>query len=135
MSNRSGYSEDCENLNLYRGTVARATYGKRGQAFFRDLVAALDAMPVKRLIEGMFEVQGEICALGSLARQRGLDMNRLSAADNDERGEMLGIARQLAAEVMYENDEGYFGPRETPEQRWTRVRAWAAAQVRGDTAK
>lgn len=130
---RSGYSEDCEYLSLYRGTVARATYGKRGQAFFRDLVAALDAMPVKRLVEGSFETQGEVCALGALGRSRGLDMNRLAASNKDELGEVFGIARQLAAETMYENDEGAYGhyrKAETPEQRWTRVRKWAAGEIK-----
>ncbi len=34
---RSGYQDDCEGLNLYRGTVRRAIRGKRGQAFLREL--------------------------------------------------------------------------------------------------
>lgn len=129
---RSGYSEDCENLGLYRGTVARAAAGKRGQVFFRDLVAALDAMPVKRLVEGVIEAEGEVCALGALGRHRGADMNLLSVSNKDGLGEAFDIARQLAAEAMYENDEGNYRP-ETPEQRWERVRKWAAGQIREAT--
>ncbi len=39
---RSGYTDDCDEseLNLYRGSVMRATRGKRGQEFFKALVAA-----------------------------------------------------------------------------------------------
>jgi len=39
---RSGYSDDCEGseLAMWRGQVASAKRGKRGQRFFRELVAA-----------------------------------------------------------------------------------------------
>ena len=53
---RSGYTDyddsDFANWNhiRWRGQVASATRGKRGQQFFRDLIAALDAMPTKVLI-------------------------------------------------------------------------------------
>lgn len=47
---RSGYVDDCENLELYRATVERSIKGKRGQAFLRELAAAMDAMPEKVLI-------------------------------------------------------------------------------------
>lgn len=46
---RSGYSNDGENIAMWRGQVASAIRGKRGQAFLRELVEALDAMPEKRL--------------------------------------------------------------------------------------
>lgn len=49
---RSGYSDDCENIAMWRGVIASATRGKRGQRFFRDLVTALDAMPEKALVAG-----------------------------------------------------------------------------------
>lgn len=71
---RSGYSDDCENVAMWRGQVASAIRGKRGQTMLRDLV--------------------------------------------------------LAQEVMYENDEGGWRPNETPEERWARVRNWAAKQIR-----
>lgn len=34
----------------------------------------------------------------------------------------------LAQEVAYENDEGAY--RETPEQRWTRMRAWVERNIK-----
>lgn len=126
---RSGYSEDCENLWLWRGAVDRATFGKRGQKFFRDLVAALDAMPSKRLIDGTLETaEGDVCALGSLARHRGTSLERDDVDYPAVLGEKFDIARALAQETMYENDEGG-PPVETPEQRWARVRRWAAENV------
>lgn len=134
---RSGYSDDCENLGLWRGTVRRATYGKRGQQFFRELVAALDAMPVKRLIAGELGTEnpeGEVCALGCLAKAKGAALDEDDTYDYDKLGATFNIAAPLAQEVMYENDDG--GPwrpyhqKETPEERWTRIRAWAGDQVR-----
>lgn len=61
---RSGYIDELDQWDLirYRGQVASAIRGKRGQAFLRDLLAALDAMPEKRLIAGTFERDdGDMC--------------------------------------------------------------------------
>lgn len=131
---RSGYSDDCEYLGLYRGTIRKATFGKRGQAFFRDLVCALDAMPVRRLIDGDLQTEeGEVCALGALAKAKGAALEPDDTYDYDKLGKTFNIAHQLACEVMYENDEG--GPwrphhqKETPEERWQRIRKWAAEQI------
>jgi hypothetical protein len=142
---RSGYSEDCDNVQLWRTAVARATYGKRGQALLRDMLAALDALPVKRLTRGeLVTADGECCALGAVAIARSMDVSDL---DPDERGDValaFDIAPALAAEIAYENDErgaGQYGnydaqgryvpPQgETPEKRWERMRAWVAAQLK-----
>lgn len=134
MSARSGYVDDYDDedgaLAMYRGVIASATRGKRGQAFFRDLVAALDAMPVKRLVAGELQTEeGEVCALGSLGKYRGKPVSQLDTYDTLALGETFNIAEQLAAETMCWNDD--MGPRgEIPEARWTRVRAWAAAQIK-----
>lgn len=47
---RAGYSDDFEGgeLNVWRGAVKSAIRGKRGQAFLKELAAAMDAMPDKR---------------------------------------------------------------------------------------
>ena len=60
---RSGYSEDCDGreLIMWRGAVAAAIRGKRGQRALRELVVALDAMPAKRLITDALEIDGEYC--------------------------------------------------------------------------
>lgn len=134
---RSGYSSDYSGneIAMWRGIISSATRGKRGQRFFRDLVAALDAMPAKRLIDGDLETdEGEVCALGALAKQKGAALEPDDTYDYEKLGSAFDIAHQLAQEVMYENDEG--GPwrphheKETPEERWQRIRAWAVSQIR-----
>lgn len=150
---RSGYSDDCDgeswSLAMWRGTISNATRGKRGQRFFRDLVAALDEMPVKRLVANELQTEeGEVCALGSLGKKRAVDMSGfdMEALEDDldyrDLGAAFDIAAPLTQEVMYINDEGaayrsgryvngkWFRDEETPEECWTRVRAWAAKQIR-----
>jgi hypothetical protein len=125
---RSGYCDDLEPLALgrWRNTIDIAARGRRGQKFFRDLVAALDAMPEKRLVAGKLQKEGEVCALGALGRARGVELEKLDTYDYDTLGETFDIAHQLAQEVMYENDERYC---KTPEERWAAVRTWAAEQI------
>lgn len=74
---RSGYSDDCEHLELWRQAVERAIAGKRGQAFLRELVAALDSLADRRLISGALEEQGAVCAIGSVGLARGIEMASL----------------------------------------------------------
>ena len=138
---RSGYDEDGDStyLNLYRATVDRALAGKRGQAFLKELLAALDALPEKALTESMFQADGEVCALGVVGRARGTDMtelNKLAEEDDDwgndvaiAAGKAFGIATCMAADIMYMNDE--HGPyNQTPEQRFARIRAWVAKEIK-----
>jgi len=128
---RHGYSDDLEPLSLgrWRGIVASATRGKRGQAFFRALVDALDAMPEKRLVDSELETtSGEVCALGCLGKAQGKPMQAVDTYDHDELGKLFDVAPPLAQEVMYINDE--WGRRDTPEQRWKTVRDWAAKQIK-----
>ncbi len=143
---RSGYSDSLDNsaLFVWRGIIASATRGKRGQRFFRELVTALDAMPVKALVAGELQTtDGEVCALGALGRHKGVDIGTVDTYDHDALGAAFDIASQLSQEVMYENDDGclYFQDpsdgqwkRETPEHRWKRVRAWAEAQIKSTDA-
>lgn len=146
---RSGYSDECENVGLWRANVDRAIAGERGQKLLRDMLVALDAMPVKRLIEGAIqESSGDVCALGSVALLRKMDVTDLDECERDDVAKAFGIAPTLAAEVAYINDEYHRGecvtlqgPREqctydrwgggysvfvpeTPEERFVRVRAW-----------
>lgn len=135
---RSGYSDDCENVGLWRGAVKRATAGYYGQYLLRRLLAALDAMPVKRLItDAIKNDAGEVCALGALDPTA-------TYYEADELARHFGIARALAAEIVYRNDEcgeryepvdiigrgrSWNTIHETPEERWTRMRAWVAQQI------
>lgn len=127
---RSGYSDDgdCENLNLYRGAVDRAIRGKRGQTFLREMAAALDAMPVKELItDELVDADKRVCAIGSVALARGMDASSVDPQDPDQVARRFGIARSMACEIEYENDE--YGAPETPAERWKRMREWVDEQL------
>lgn len=142
---RSGFSEcdgdEGENLaaGRWQAQVASATRGKRGQKFFRDLVAALDAMPEKKLVANeLVTGEGEVCALGALAQYRKVDIAALEigSGDPDDDWEdsdwaaLVGafdVAEQLTRETMYMNDECCSG---NEVERWNRVRSWAARQIR-----
>lgn len=146
---RSGYSDDCyEGVALWRGQVASAIRGKRGQKLLRDFVAALDAMPEKRLGRGALkDDDGCACSLGVVAEARGLEMSDVafSGDPNGFDGPNIGhkafadrfdVARQLTAEIMFENDDGAdlcYANEETPEWRWTRMRAWAVSNIKEQT--
>lgn len=120
---RSGYSDECDHLELYRQAVRRATTGCRGQHLLRKLRDALDAMPAKRLIaDAIKDTKGDVCALGALDPTA-------TSYDADDLAAHFGIARSLAAEIVYENDEATQWRRETPEERWTRMRAWVESQI------
>lgn len=164
---RSGYDDDSEDAlahGRWRAQVASATRGKRGQRLLGDMLAALDAMPEKRLVAHELEVsaeadardaaawaaitqrdpseyittcvrradgvrEGDVCALGSVGKMRGLDMSSLDPHDPDTVAGALDVAAPLAREVTYINDEcGRHD--ETPEQRWVRVRAWVSSQIK-----
>lgn len=106
---RSGYTDEEDfpgQFALWRGRVASAIRGKRGQALLRDLLAALDAMPVKALAaESLVTADGEFCTLGVLGAQRGIDLAKLDPDDPDQVAEVFGIATCMAQEIVYQNDE------------------------------
>lgn len=134
---RSGYTDVCmgADLAMWRGRVASATRGRRGQRFFRELLAALDAMPTKRLVANELETDGEVCALGCIGRAKGLDLEALGigldedCSDYGPLSAAFNIAEVLAQEVMFINDEAGPYRGETPEERWARVRAWTVCQI------
>lgn len=114
---------------MWRGQVASAIRGKRGQKFLADLLAALDALPVKELIVGDLEkLDGSVCAIGALGKVRGVDMLKLDPDNYDQVADAFGIAHQLAQEVVFLNDE-HWQP-ETPSQRFQRMRAWVVSQIK-----
>lgn len=127
---RSGYSE-CDShwqAIKWRGQVASATRGKRGQTLLIELRDALDAMPIKKLIKDELVTEsGEFCALGVLGAKKGLDMKELDPDEPQQIGEAFDISHVLASEIVYENDESDW--RETPEDRWKRMRWWVDMQI------
>lgn len=125
---RSGYSDDCENVQLWRGNVERAIKGKKGQEFFKELLAALDALPSKRLIpHELVSEDGECCALGAVFIARKTDVANVDESEPEEVAAALGIRSMLAQEVAYWNDE--YRRRDTPEERWQRMRTWVEVNL------
>jgi hypothetical protein len=126
---RSGYCDDLENWDMirWRGAVASAIRGARGQQLLRELAEGMDAMPVKRLIAHELVKEGEFCALGVVGAKRGLPIDQIDPDESDAVAKAFDIADALAKEIVYENDEGDYS--ETPEQRWTRMRKWVDAQL------
>lgn len=129
---RSGYSEDCDGWKLirWRGAVASAIRGRRGQAFLRELVAALDALPAPRLIaEALRQEDGEVCAIGAVGLSRGIDLQGFDPEDYAAIARGINLSSALTQEIEWINDDAG-SSRETPEDRFTRVRAWAVAQLK-----
>jgi hypothetical protein len=124
---RSGYSDDGENYELWRSAVESALCGKRGQAFLREMLVALDALPERRLISGKLVCDGECCALGAVALRRGTDVGGVDTEDRDALSETFGIAGAMAAEIMYMNDEA-FGIA-SPRERYVRMREWVLRNI------
>lgn len=126
---RSGYSDDYDrrDVAMWRGQVASAIRGKRGQAFLRELIAALDAMPDKKLITNELKMGAQVCALGAVGVRRGISMDDLDPGDHSTLAGVFGIAHQLVQEIEWENDEARYD--KTPEDRWKRMRDWAERQL------
>lgn len=159
---RSGYTDDDGDdplaLGRWRGRVASALRGKRGQAFLQELAASLDAMPDKRLIAHELKADGDFCTLGVLGDARGIDLGNLDPEDYEGVAEAFGIAPCMAQEIVYENDEAFddyawvdveicgpmrpfypdYGRHQTTvrvthedaaEKRWVHMRAWVQKQL------
>lgn len=134
---RSGYTDDCENLWLWRGAVANAINGRRGQVFLRELLASLDALPTPRLVANELEENGQVCSLGAVGVRRGVDMTAIDPEDHEHHqqlSKLFGIAPALVQEIEYMNDEGNYR-NETPEERFTRMRAWVVEQIRAENGE
>lgn len=138
---RSGYSDDYDDdlsLGRWRGQVASAIRGRRGQKLLTDLLAALDTMADKALIVGDLETkEGDVCALGALGKARGINMSDIDPEDPPQVAAAFDVAEQLAREIAYMNDESFDFRYEnnvrvefTPEERWAGMRKWVAAQIK-----
>lgn len=129
---RSGYSEDLSyddplQYGRWRGVVASATRGKRGQQLLKELLVALDEMPEKKLITNSLKnSDGCYCTLGVLGEKRGLKMENLDPEDYEIVATEFGVAAPLVQEIVFMNDEWHS---ETPEERWARMRKWVECQI------
>lgn len=133
---RSGYSEiDGWELIRWRGAVASAIRGKRGQAFLREMLAALDALPNKRLIAEELEAGGEVCALGSVGKMRSMQMSSLHPEDHVGLSDAFGIPPSLIQEIEFINDDDWAYTHITPEERFNTVRKWVVSQLTNSTGR
>lgn len=134
---RSGYVDDDGDDNLamgrWRGAVASAIRGKRGQAFLKDLIEALDAMPHKILIKHDLIKNGEVCALGALGIRRRMNLDSLDPENYELVSKNFGIAEPLAREIVFMNDE--YCDSDSPENRWYRIRTWAERKLNKNNSK
>ena len=132
---RSCYSDDGEFLELYRNAVDCAIKGRRGQRFLQKLGAALDAMPVKRLItDELVTKDGEVCALGCLGVADGLPLTGINPGAHGLLARIFNVAPSLIREVEFENDDhddyvNWTDKMRTPERRWTRMREWVTSNL------
>lgn len=141
MTGRSNYTEDYENEwqnIMWRGQVASAIRGKRGQALLRELVETLDAMPDKRLIRDELVADAPafvppefarpmVCALGAVGIKRGIELKEIDPEDYNRIAETFNIAQQLVREIEWVNDDEARWA--SPERRWQIVRDWAAEKM------
>lgn len=129
---RSGLSDDCDDpwgFICFRGAVASAIRGRRGQAFLSELAAALDAMPVKELIAGELEADGCVCAIGSVGKARGIPMADIDPYDAERLAKTFDISEALVRELAYTNDEcGRVDGADA--ERWKHVRGWVARRIK-----
>lgn len=141
---RHGYYE-CHDLWAsirWCGAVKSAMRGQRGDAFLHEMLEALDALPEKKLCCSALFHEGSVCTLGAVATLRKLDIPEdVADAEADEidlhedMAEFFGIPKALAAEIMYENDEGSAYLYEKPQQRWARMRRWVVEQIEANKAR
>jgi hypothetical protein len=136
---RSGYTEELSYedplaYGRWRAQVKSAIRGKRGQAFLKELAAEMDAMPEKALIASeLVNENGHCCTIGVVCKARGLDVSKTDPEVPEQVAGLVGIARPMAAEIEYENDEcGWHYGRggETPAERWQRMRKWVESKLR-----
>lgn len=109
---RSGYDEDgdCESnfYALWPSIIQRSINGKRGQAFFKALRGALEALPEKQLVEDDLQrPDGAVCALGALGKMQGVALDKLEPTDVDAMAKTFGIAPTLVREVTHTNDDDF----------------------------
>lgn len=130
---RSGYYDDCDGWDLirWRGAVASAMRGARGQAFLKEMAAALEVMPEKKLIAEELESGDYVCAIGAVGRARGTPMAGIDPENYTKIARTFGISEALAREVMFENDGRR---RESPEERWVRMRTWVRNHIKQEAA-
>lgn len=131
---RSGYSDDSDDMQalaMWRGRVASAMRGKRGQALLRDCLTALDEMPAKRLVRDELVHGNDVCLLGAGGRKRGItDLDKIDPEAHGTLADRFNVASCLIQEIEWVNDDDYSPYGETPEERFKRVRKWLVENIK-----
>lgn len=152
---RIEYDEDMHRagIALQLGREKQAISSKRGRAFLLELERVLVAMRPQRLISDVLcDQQGEVCALGAVARsrlvQQGVSWAEAELALCPYNGpdpwldgepdldagryamKHLGITATMAWLIQEANDDP-IGPHRTPEQRHTYVLGKVRAMIAG----
>ena len=140
---RCGYSDDHDDLALgrWRGQVTSSICGKRGQVFLHKALAALDAIPDKKLYPN--KLQGKdncFCVVGAVAHHQGINITDTEDDDYFYLAQLMDVSQQMIQELFYKNDEEftYFSPvpergflnESSPEKRWKLMRDWVASQIK-----
>lgn len=135
-----GESDDPLDWGRYYAALKSSLEGRRGQQLLRDLVAALDALPVPELVDGYLvdPETGCNCALGAVGLHRGIPPEQLLAEQESEDldpsalAEMFDISVTLANEVVDLNDNYLGGVPDSPhtrQGRWQMMRDWAEKRL------
>lgn len=142
---RSGYNDyGCDSPEeqwaqiRWRGAVTSAIRGKKGQAFLKRALKAIDSLDEKELASNTFESQGQYCLLGAVAKNEGVDLSELNDGYDDEYGDdgesaeclgfQLGIAPAMAREIVWENDSCSGSGR----SRFEHMRRWVISNIKDD---
>ncbi len=139
---RINYSEDEDypgQFGLWQGNCQRSLSGRKGQESLRELEAALLALPSKRLISGVLEENGDVCAIGALVRHKNIKPEADPEEEMEDIGVECGMPRLVAWKVVEMNDvdltskwsvDGNKIIIYTPEERYTEMLKWVQAQLR-----
>lgn len=148
-----GYDDDDWGLQLGRWSarVKAVLGGRPAQAAFKELEAALLAMPEKRLIEGAICDGSGTCAIGEMAVHRRVmagedrasvleslapEVDEYGPILDDESGDdtaefavaNLGITYTLGWLIAEANDEIFGGL--SPEDRWQHMLDWTRRHIK-----
>lgn len=131
--------------------LERALTSGRGQRFLREIETALLAMPEQKLIEGALvnydedEQIGAVCAVGAFAAYRAMQegqtwpqalaviAEKWGNGEQDDHwntqalGRSLGLARTVAYELAFRNDEQAWV---SDEERWKGVLTWVRSKIK-----
>lgn len=115
--------------------------GRPALRSFRELEAALSALPRKRLIEGEACDGLDVCAVGALALYRRVQAGEhrgvviadltweygLEERSTVSLGELQGLTNTLSWIIVERNDERYWNM--TPEERYDGVLTWVRENI------